>query len=123
MSPRKGKLRLFEHFSARKRQNLGVLSIFSPGGALCHVDAAVRYYNVWGDVPLEDEMSTQAELLKEKYRALQAAGALDIKFCFGPLAEQTDESVCASINQALDAILADQYSELPAVGKSRRING
>lgn len=57
-------------------------------------------------------MSTQAELLREKYRALQAAGALDIKFCFGPLAEETDESVCASINEALDAIGRGEYSDL-----------
>ena len=42
-------------------------------------------------------MSTQAEILKEKYRALQAKGALDIKFCFGPLAEETDESASARL--------------------------
>jgi hypothetical protein len=64
-------------------------------------------------------MSTQAELLREKHRALQAAGALDIKFCFGPLAEETEESVCASINEALDAIKAGEYSELPLLGDSR----
>jgi hypothetical protein len=65
-------------------------------------------------------MSTQAKILREKYGALQAAGALDIKFCFGPLAEETDESVCASINAALDAISAGEYSELPSLGDSRR---
>ena len=58
-------------------------------------------------------MSTQAELLREKYRALQAAGALDIKFCFGPLAGGgTDETVCASINEALDAIERGEYLAL-----------
>jgi hypothetical protein len=67
-------------------------------------------------------MSTQAEVLKEKYRALQAKGALDIKFCFGPLAEETDESVCASINEALDAIERGEYSDLPPLGDSRRQN-
>ena len=67
-------------------------------------------------------MSTQAEILKEKYRALQAKGALDIKFCFGPLAEETDESVCASINEALDAIEHGEYSDLPPLGDSRREN-
>lgn len=65
-------------------------------------------------------MSTQAKLLKEKYRALQAAGALDIKFCFGPLSEETDESVCASINEALDAVERGEYSDLPPLGDSRR---
>lgn len=65
-------------------------------------------------------MSTQAEVLREKYRALQAAGALDIKFCFGPLSEETDESVCASINQALDAIKSGEYSDLPSLNDSRR---
>jgi hypothetical protein len=64
-------------------------------------------------------MSTQAELLSEKYRALQAAGALDIKFCFGPLGEETEESVCASINEALDAIQAGEYADLPPLGDSR----
>jgi hypothetical protein len=64
-------------------------------------------------------MSTQAELLREKYRALQAAGALDIKFCFGPLAEETEESVCESINVALDAIRDGAYSEMPPLGDSR----
>lgn len=69
---------------------------------------------------LEDAMSTQAALLKEKWRALQAEGARDIKFCFGPLAEETEESVCASINEALDAIKAGEYSELPPLGDARR---
>jgi hypothetical protein len=68
---------------------------------------------------LEVAMSTQAETLQGKYRALQAAGALDIKFCFGPLAEETEESVCASINEALDAIQAGEYSDLPPIGDSR----
>jgi hypothetical protein len=63
---------------------------------------------------------TQAEILREKYRVLQEAGALDIKFCFAPLAEETDESVCASINQALDAITRGEYEELPVLGDSRR---
>lgn len=67
-------------------------------------------------------MSTQAETLREKYRALQAAGALDIKFCFGSLAEETEESVCESINEALDAIEAGEYSELPPLGDSRPPN-
>ena len=61
-------------------------------------------------------MTTQAAILKEKWSALQAAGALDIKFCFGPLAEETDESVCASINEALDAIERGEYSDLPPLG-------
>jgi hypothetical protein len=65
-------------------------------------------------------MTTQAQILKEKWRTLQGAGALDIKFCFGPLAEETDESVCASINEALDAIEREEYSELPPLGDSRR---
>lgn len=67
-------------------------------------------------------MSTQAETLKAKWAALQAKGALDIKFCFGPLAEETDESVCASINEALDAIEHGEYSDLPPLGDSRRHN-
>lgn len=67
-------------------------------------------------------MSTQAELLKEKWRALQGAGALDIKFCFGPLSEETDESVCASINEALDAIDRGEYSDLPPLRDSHRAN-
>lgn len=67
-------------------------------------------------------MSTQAKILREKYAALQAAGAQDIKFCFGPLAEETDESVCASINDALDAIVAREYSDLPSLDDSRRPN-
>lgn len=65
-------------------------------------------------------MSTQAEILREKYRALRQAGARDIKFCFGPLAEETDESVCGSINEALDAIDRREYDDLPLVGDSRR---
>ena len=68
-------------------------------------------------------MSTQAEILKEKWRTLQGAGALDIKFCFGPLSEETDESVCTSINQALDAIERGEYSELQDLGDSRRNKG
>lgn len=64
-------------------------------------------------------MSTQAEVLREKWRGLKKEGALDIKFCFGPLAEETDESVCASINEALDAIAAGEYSDLPPLGDSR----
>ena len=68
-------------------------------------------------------MSTQAEILREKYSALQAAGARDIKFCFGPLSEETDESVCGSINAALDAIYAGEYSDLPALGDSKRPSG
>lgn len=65
-------------------------------------------------------MSTQAEILKEKWRTLQEAGALDIKFCFGPLLEETDESVCASINEALDAVERKKYSDLKPLGDSRR---
>jgi hypothetical protein len=65
-------------------------------------------------------MSTQAEILREKYRQLQMAGASDIKFCFGPLQEETDESVCASINGALDAIERGEYDEMPLLGDSRR---
>lgn len=61
-------------------------------------------------------MSTQAEILKAKYGALREAGAMDIKFCFGPLAEETSESVCAAINEALDAIARQAYQELPLVG-------
>jgi hypothetical protein len=68
-------------------------------------------------------MSTQAEILREKYGALQKGGALDIKFCFAPLSEETDESVCASINEALDAIGRDAYEELPLLGDSRRKRG
>lgn len=67
-------------------------------------------------------MSTQAEQLKEKYRALREKGALDIKFCFGPLAEETDESVCASINEALDAFQRGEYSDLRSLNDSRRGN-
>jgi hypothetical protein len=66
-------------------------------------------------------MSTQAETLREKWRELQKAGAVDIKFCFGPLAEETEESVCASLNEALDAIKAGEYSELPPLGDARRL--
>jgi hypothetical protein len=65
-------------------------------------------------------MTTQAEVLKGKYHALRQAGALDIKFCFGPLSEETDESVCASINEALDAIERGEYGDLPPLGDSRR---
>jgi hypothetical protein len=65
-------------------------------------------------------MSTQAEILREKYRVLQAGGLLDIKFCFGPLSEETDESVCGSINDALDAIERGEYDEMPLLGDSRR---
>jgi hypothetical protein len=65
------------------------------------------------------QMSTQAEMLREKWRALQETGARDIKFCFGPLGEETEESVCGSINQALDAINNDAYSEMPPLGDSR----
>lgn len=65
-------------------------------------------------------MSTQAEILKEKWRTLQGAGARDIKFCFAPLSEETDESVCASINEVLDAIKAGEYSDLPPVGDKKR---
>jgi len=64
-------------------------------------------------------MTTQAEILREKWRALQESGARDIKFCFGPLAEETEESVCESINEALDAIAAGEYSDLPPLGDSR----
>lgn len=65
-------------------------------------------------------MSTQAEILREKYRSLQEAGALDIKFCFAPLAEETEESVCGSINEALDAIARGEYEDLPLLGDSRQ---
>jgi hypothetical protein len=65
-------------------------------------------------------MSTQAEILREKYLALQEGGALDIKFCFAPLAEETDESVCGSINEALDAIARGEYEELSSLGDSYR---
>ena len=66
-------------------------------------------------------MSTQAETLREKWRLLQEKSALDIKFCFGPLAEETEESVCASLNEVLDDVLADDYAELPSLGDSRRV--
>jgi hypothetical protein len=65
-------------------------------------------------------MGTQAEILRDKYRALQSDGALDIKFCFAPLAEETDESVCGSINEALDAISRGEYVDLPSLNDSRR---
>lgn len=65
-------------------------------------------------------MTTQAQILKEKWRALQETGALDIKFCFAPLSEETDESVCESINQVLDAIKGGEYEDLPAVGDKHR---
>jgi hypothetical protein len=68
-------------------------------------------------------MSTQAEILRNKYRTLQKGGALDIKFCFAPLAEETDESVCGSINEALDAIERGEYDELPLLGDSRHSQG
>jgi hypothetical protein len=68
-------------------------------------------------------MSTQAEILREKYRTLQKEGAYDIKFCFAPLLEETDESVCGSINEALDAIKRGEYDELPLFGDSRRMQG
>ena len=64
-------------------------------------------------------MSTQAELLHEKYSALRKKGALDIKFCFAPLAEETVETVCGSINEALDLIERGEYEELPVLGDSR----
>lgn len=63
-------------------------------------------------------MKTQADILREKYAALRERGALDIKFCFGPLAEETSESVCGSINEALDAIFRGEYEDLPLVGDS-----
>jgi hypothetical protein len=63
---------------------------------------------------------TQAQILTEKYRALQEEGALDIKFCFAPLEEETVESVCGSINEILDAIKMGAYHDLPALGESRR---
>lgn len=66
-------------------------------------------------------MSTQAEALREKYRALQATGARDIKFCFGPLCEETEEDVFESVSTALDAITAGAYSELPPIGDARRL--
>ena len=65
-------------------------------------------------------MSTQAEILRRRYRKLQGDGVLDIKFCFAPLAEETDESVCGSINEALDAIERGEYDEAPLIGDSRR---
>jgi hypothetical protein len=65
-------------------------------------------------------MSTQAEILRGKYDALRQAGARDIKFCFAPLAEETVESVCQSINEALDAIDRGEYEPLPLLGDSRR---
>lgn len=65
-------------------------------------------------------MSTQADILKQKYEELRSHGARDIKFCFGPLAEETVESVCASINEALDAIVRGEYDDLPSLGDSRR---
>ena len=65
-------------------------------------------------------MSTQAQALREKYQTLRRKGALDIKFCFGPLAEETDESVCGSINEALDAIERGEYDDLPLLGDSGR---
>jgi hypothetical protein len=65
-------------------------------------------------------MGPQAEILRERYRALREKGALDIKFCFASLAEETDESVCLSINEALDAIERQAYEHLPFLGDSRR---
>jgi hypothetical protein len=65
----------------------------------------------------------QAEILREKYRILREHGALDIRFCFAPLAEETVESVCGSINEALDAIERGEYEELPPFGDSHRTRG
>lgn len=65
-------------------------------------------------------MTTQAEILRDKYEALRKKGALDIKFCFAPLAEETLETVCGSINEALDLIERGEYEELPVLGDSRR---
>ena len=67
-------------------------------------------------------MTAQAHLLREKYHALQERGVSDIKFCFAPLAEETVESVCELVNEALDAVEAREYDELPALGDSRRPN-
>lgn len=66
---------------------------------------------------------TQAEILRRRHRKLQDGGVLDIKFCFAPLSEETDESVCGSINEALDAIERAEYEDLPPLGDSRRLRG
>ena len=65
-------------------------------------------------------MSTQTEKLSERYEALKATGAVDIKFMFGPLRERALDDVCTSVNEVLDAIAADDYVEFPLLGDSRR---
>ena len=65
-------------------------------------------------------MSAQTELLKQKFDELKRTGLEDIKFIFGPLSERTRDDVCASINEALDAVTREDYEELPEPGDSRR---
>lgn len=65
-------------------------------------------------------MSAHAELLRKKYAKLTESGVEDIKFVFGPLSERSTDDVCASINQVLDAVEREEYSDFPAVGDSRR---
>lgn len=65
-------------------------------------------------------MSAQVELLKQKFETLKQAGLEDIKFIFGPLSERTTDDVCASVNEALDAIERGDYEDAPELGDSRR---
>jgi hypothetical protein len=66
------------------------------------------------------EMRTQAETLRKRYAALRKKGVKDIKFVFGPLAGETTESVCGSINEFLDAVEREEYVEIPQLGNARR---
>ena len=54
----------------------------------------------------------------EVARSPRSRWALDIKFCSRAPSEETDESVCASINEALDAIERGEYSDLPPLRDS-----
>lgn len=65
-------------------------------------------------------MSTQAEILRTRYRDMRERGVLDLKISFAPLAEETTESVCGSINEALEAIESGEFHDLLPMGDSRR---
>jgi hypothetical protein len=65
-------------------------------------------------------MSAQVKKLAERFESLKKDGLMDVKFIFGPLTEATLDDVCASINEALDAIDAEAYVEFPLLGDSCR---
>jgi hypothetical protein len=66
---------------------------------------------------MEDKMSAE-ERLATCQAALRERGIQDAKFCFGQISERPVSQVASDVADALEAVLAKNYQDLPDIDKS-----